>query len=172
MARLLLLTWLCLGLAGCAPELNWRQVQFDEAGVSQLFPCKPRRQQRTVVLAGQPRTLVLQLCDAADVTWGLAYLKVGDPNEVPAVLEALAAAAHANLDAARGAVQPQAVAGAGGYAAAGRYRLAGRRPDGQAIESALLLYARGTVVVQLTALGRQLGDDAVDTFLSGARADG
>ncbi|HNU10458.1 MAG TPA: hypothetical protein PKJ45_03730 [Rubrivivax sp.] len=170
MARLLVLTWLCLGLAGCAPELNWRQVQFDEAGVSQLFPCKPRRQQRTIQLVGQPRTLVLQLCDAAGVTWGLAYLKVGEPAEVPAVLDTLAAAAHANLGAERGAAQPQTVAGAGGYAAAGRYRLSGRRPDGQAIESALLLYARGTVVVQLTALGPKLDDAAVDAFLAGASA--
>lgn len=157
-------------LAGCAPALDWREIRVDEAGVSQLFPCKPARQQRRVVLEGQPRLLVLYVCDAAGVTWALSALRLAEPAQVPGALQALAAAAHANLGAALAPPQPQGVPGAGGHAAAGRYRISGQRPDGSALQSAVLLYARGTVVVQVTALGPKLGDEALQTFLAGARA--
>lgn len=170
MVRVLVLAWVCAVLAGCAPELDWRELRLDEAGVSQLFPCKPSRQQRQAVVGGQPRVLVLHVCDAGGATWALSHLRVAEPAEVPAVLDALAAAAHANLGAARTEPQAQPVPGAGGQAAAGRYRISGRRPDGAEVQSAVLLYARGTMVVQLTVLGPRLPDEALDAFFAGARA--
>lgn len=157
-------------LVACAPELDWRELRLPEAGVSQAFPCSPARQQRRLVLDGKPRLMVLYVCDTAGASWALAHLQVETVAEVPATLRALALAAHANLGAEPGAPQPQAVPGAGGQAAAGRYRIAGQRADGEAVQAVLLLYARGTTVVQLTALGRQLAQPAVDSFLGAARA--
>lgn len=170
MVRVLVVSLLALLTAGCSPELNWRELRFDEAGVSQLFPCKPVRQQRKLSLAGRPQVLVLQVCDTGGVTWALAHVQVDDPANVHAVLQALADAAHANVGASRGAVRPQAVPGATAHAAAGRYGFSGQAPDGRRLEAAVLLYARGPVVVQLTALGPRLAADAVDTFLTSARA--
>lgn len=172
MVRVAVLACVCALLAGCAPELDWREFRPDDIGVSQIFPCKPSRQQRTVVLGGQPRRLVLHVCDAGGATWALAYLRVEAPKDVPTALKALAAAAHANLGAARTEPLPQSVPGAGGQAAAGRYRISGQRPDGTAVQSALLLYARGTVAVQLTVLGPRLADEAIDAFFAGAHALG
>jgi hypothetical protein len=170
MVRVRALILLCALLGACAPALDWRELRLDEAGVSQSFPCKPVRQQRRLVLDGKARVLVLHVCDAAGATWALAHLQVADPGEVPAALRALAAAGHANLGAVPTSAQPHAVPGAGGQEAAGRYRIAGRRPDGAAVQSALLLYARGIVVVQLTVLGPHPEDAAVDTFFAAARA--
>lgn len=171
MARVLVVMWLCSLLAACSPALNWRELRFDEAGVSQLFPCKPVRQQRSLVLSGAPQVLVLQVCDAAGATWALAHTRASDPGEVPKLLDALATAAHANVGALRGAPLAQAVPGSAGHAASGRYRLTGHAPDGRPVEVAVLLYARGTRAVQLTVLGSRLADDAVETFFSAARGD-
>lgn len=171
MVRILALGLLGLLLGACAPELNWRELRATEAGVAQLFPCKPVRQQRQAMLAGQPYVLVLEVCEAAGATWAMTSLRAGAPAAVPSLLELLAAAAHANLAAARAPAQPQPVAGAAAYPASGRYRLHGRTPDGRAMQAAILLYARGTTIVQLTVLGPQLADEAVETFLASARAD-
>lgn len=170
MSRVLPLALAALLSAGCAPELNWRELRFEEVGVSQLFPCRPVRQQRKLSLAGRQQVMVLQVCDAGGVTWALAHLQAADAGDVPALLEALAAAAQANLGAAPGAASPQAVPGATAHPASRRYRFAGRAPDGRHLEAALLLYARGAVIVQLTALGPALSVEAVETFLTSARA--
>ena len=84
--------------------------------------------------------------------------------------EALARAAHDNVRAERLPVVPQAVPGSTPQAAAGRYRIVGKAPDGRAVEEALLLFARGTLVVQVTALASRLPGDAVDTFVGSIRA--
>lgn len=171
MARILVVIWLIWPLAGCSPALNWREVRFDEAGIGQLFPCKPVRQQRNVELAGGRQLLVLQVCDAAGATWALSHVQATDPGRVPVLLEALAAAAQANVGAPPGGPTPQAVPGAAAHGASGRYRFAGQAPDGRPVQVAMLLYARGPVAVQLTVLGSSLSDDAVETFFSAARAD-
>lgn len=171
MARILVLICLAWPLVGCSPALNWREVRFDEAGVSQLFPCKPVRQQRNVVLGGGPQVLVLQVCDAAGTTWALSHVKAANPVQVPVLLGALAAAAQANVGAQPAAPAPHAVPGAAAHGASGRYRFAGRAPDGRPVQVAVLLYARGPVAMQLTVLGSELSDDAVATFFGAARAD-
>lgn len=170
MLRVLVPALAVLPMAGCSPELNWRELRFDEAGVTQIFPCKPVRQQRRLSLAGREQVMVLQVCDTGGVTWALAHTQAADVADVPAMLEALAVAAQANLGAAPGAASPQAVPGAAVHPASGRYRFAGQAPDGRRLESAVLLYARGTVIVHLTALGPALAPEAVETFLASARA--
>jgi hypothetical protein len=156
--------------AGCAPELNWREWRSDEAGLVQAFPCKPVRQQRNVQLAGRELLLVLQVCDADGVTWALAHAAAPDPAAVNALLDALSAAAHANIGATRGAAQPAAVPGATPQPAAGRYTFQGRSPQGAALQSSVLVFARGMMVVQLTVLGPRVPEAAVDTFFGSVRA--
>lgn len=171
MVRILLLGLLGVLLGACAPELNWRELRLTEAGTRQLFPCKPVHQQRQVMLAGQLHRLVLEVCEAAGTTWAMTAVRADAGVAAPRLLDALADAAHANLGAVRAPAQPQDVAGATAYPAAGRYRLAGRAPDGRALQADILLYARGTMVVQLTALGPRLSDEAVETFFASARTD-
>jgi hypothetical protein len=79
-------------------------------------------------------------------------------------------AAHANLGAPRAAAAAPGVPGASPQASAGRYMLRGRAPDSRPLEAALLVYAKGTRVVQATALGPRLPADAIETFLGSARA--
>ncbi len=159
-------------LAGvaCAPELNWREWRSDEAQLSQMFPCKPVRQQRKVQLAGRELRLVLHVCDAQQVSWSVAHVDVGDPAGMGQALAALTEAAHVNLGAPRTASTPHTVAGDTPQVAAGRFVLRGQAPDGRSLQGAVLVFAKGTVAVQVTALGERLPREAVETFLGSTRA--
>ena len=71
-----------IGVMGCAPVLDWREVRPAGSGVSLLFPCKPDSQSRLVRLAGMQVRLVLLACAAGGSTWGLAHADVVDPASV------------------------------------------------------------------------------------------
>lgn len=160
---------LVLGSA-CSPELNWRQWRADEVGLLQLFPCRPVRQQRSLQLAGRDVVLALHVCDAGQVSWSVALADMGDLSVVPAALDALIEAAHVNLGAERASAAAPRVPGASSLAQGGRYTLRGRTPDARPMEAALRVYAKGTWVIQATALGPRLPADAIETFLGSAGA--
>jgi hypothetical protein len=173
--RLVLLGAALLG--ACSPELNWREVRTPEAGVEQLFPCKPVRQQRKAELAGKERQLVLQVCDAGDVTWAQMHVLLHDKDAIGSSMEALVAAAHANLGAAP-APAPASASASGssgivtessGPSSAQRYRIKGTAPDGRPVEMALKVFGNGSVVVQVSALASVLPTEAVDTFLGSVK---
>lgn len=168
-AHVLAVTAAVSALAACAPELNWRDWQSDEVSVRQAFPCKPVRQQRQVQIASRRLTLVMQVCDAAGVSWALSHATVDEPGAVNAVLEAMGQSAAANLGASAQGPQAQRVAGSTPQPAAGVLRISGRTPDGKPMDMATSLFSRGTVVFQATALGPVLPRDAVDTFLQSSR---
>lgn len=158
--------------AGCAPEMNWREVRVDGAPVSLTFPCKPVRQQRSLVLAGVHVTMVLHVCDAAGASWALAHADVADPAAVGPALRELVGAAHDNIGAPRPAAggTGSPMAGATPHAEAGRHDLRGTAPDGRKVRAGLLVFARGTVVVQATAIGPEgAWSAAIDTFIGSVR---
>ena len=170
-ARVALTALICVAGAGCAPALDWREWRSQETGLLQAFPCRPARQQRQVMIDGRAQLLVLEVCDADGVSWALAHTQASEPAAVGPLLDALAAAAHANLGVARTVLRPQAVPGATPQAAAGRYAFAGQDPRGRALQAQVLVFARGLLVVQLTALGERLPDAGVETFFGSVRAD-
>lgn len=166
-SRLLLV--ISLALAACSPELNWRVWRTPEAGLTQMFPCKPVRQQRRVDLGGVVVPMVLQVCDVAGVTWAAAHADVGDPAAVAPALQLLTNTAHVNLGAPVGMAQLALVPGSTPQAGAGRYRLQGKGRDGRELDEAMLVFARGTVVFQVTALAPRLVNDDVEAFLASVR---
>ena len=164
-----LIAGLPLMLAACTPELNWREWRTPEVGLTQLFPCKPIRQQRKIDLGGRTVVMVLQVCDVSDVSWAVAHADLQDPAAVGPALQLLGAAAHANLGVPLTEPAPSPVKGATPQAAAGRWRFKGTARDGRMLEEAVLIAARGTTVYQVTALGPRLSDDGVETFLGSVR---
>ena len=165
-----LLWFMVLLVAGCSPDLNWREWRTPEVGLSQLFPCKPVRQQRNVDLGGGAVQMVLQVCDGAGATWAVAYADVADPRAVAPALNVLTRAAHANLGVQPGVALPVQVPGSTPQAGAGRYRFQGKGRDGREVDEALLVFARGTVVFQVTALASRLINDDVEAFFGSVRA--
>ncbi|HJV94503.1 MAG TPA: hypothetical protein VJ608_00645, partial [Albitalea sp.] len=62
---------LVLSLAACSPALDWRDVQPEGSGAAALFPCKPDRFARSVMLAGAKVQMVLASCAASGTTFAL-----------------------------------------------------------------------------------------------------
>jgi hypothetical protein len=136
--------------------------------VQLLFPCKPQRHDRQVELAQTRVKLSLMACDTGGQTWGLASADLVDPTRHGAALAELAAAAVANVAAAASAAA-LSVPGATPHAGSQRWRLEGRRPDGQPVRMQLALFVHGTRVYQATVLGSSLPEDLADTYFASMR---
>lgn len=157
-------------LAACAPALDWRDVRAADGVVRAQLPCKPSTHTRKVTLAGQAVSLTLSACSAGGQTWALAWADMTDPALVGPALRELRVAAAANIGAPSSSVLKLDVPGATPHADSTRLQLDGKRADGQPVREQIALFARGTLVVQATALGAALPEDAVDTFFSSLRA--
>ena len=161
---------LCASAFGaCTPSLNWRDVSPAESNATLLFPCKPDQHTRTVRLAGAEVPLTLHACKAGNVTWALAVADVADPARVGPALDALRAAAAANLGAAAPRPLPFDVAGATPNPASARLALSGKLPDGKAVDEQLALFTKGTRVYQATCVGAVLPVPDVETFFGSLR---
>jgi hypothetical protein len=156
-------------LAACSPALDWREVRPEASGVVALFPCKPASHARSVTLAGAPVRLTLVACNAAGATWAIAYTDVVDPARVGPALKELREAAASNLGAASEATMAWQLGGATPHPQSGRFEMNGHLPDGKPMREQLALFARGTTVVQATALGERLDADSLETFFTGLR---
>lgn len=154
-----LLTAMLLG--ACAPALDWRQVRPPGWSLSAALPCRPATAERTLPLAGAPLTLGLWSCGADEHLFAIASADVVDPARVGPALQALAGAARANIGAQLESDQPAQVRGMTPHPMARHQRLAGRRPDGQAVRAQVLVFAFGTRVYQATVLGPRADDARV-----------
>lgn len=94
-----------LGVAGCSPTHNWRNVQPDGTPLQALMPCKPEQAERTVPLLGpgQPGvTLHMLGCEVGASTFALAAVALpaadkGTPALAEAALTAWSRATWASL---------------------------------------------------------------------------
>jgi hypothetical protein len=167
--RVLLLTLMAV-LAGCSPAHDWREVRPEGSGLVLLLPCRPDAHARDVALAGRTLKLALVACSAGGQTWAVAYGDVADPAAVGPALDELRTAAARNLGAgAAPAPAALAVPGATPNAGSGRFAVAGKLPDGTAVQEQAAVFARGTLVFQATAVGAQLPAEAAETFFASLR---
>ena len=156
-------------LGGCAPTFDWRSVALPDTQLVTDLPCRPARFQRNVTVAGMPLKLFMLSCEAGGVTYGVATAEVGDPARVDAVLLALrdsAAAAIRSSGSVPGALNLHGVTPFSGNSSA---YLHGQRPDGEKIDEAMRVFARGTRVFQASAVGAALPDAALRPFEEGLR---
>lgn len=160
--------WLVL-LAACTPSLDWRQFQPDGWPLQLAMPCKPFDQQRRLALAGSEVALRLLSCSADDHVFAVASADVGDPARVAPALQALAAAARANVQATVLDEQPAAVPGMTPQAAARRWRLRGQLPDARPVAEQLLVFAHGTRVFQANVIGPAADDARATPFFDALR---
>jgi len=158
-----------IGLAACAPALDWREVRPDDGGLTLLFPCKPARHARQMQLAGATVRLTLHACSAGGATWALALADVTEPGRVALALAELRTAAAKNLGADAGTPVEWRIDGATPNPQAGRSEFAGQLPDGKFVREQVAVFAKGTRIYQATVLGEQLEGDSLDTFFTGLR---
>ena len=159
------------GIVACTPAWDWRSVPLPGTQLVTELPCRPSRFQRDVTVAGVPLQLFMLSCETGGVTYGVATAEVGDPARVDAVLFALrdsAAAAIRSSGLPAGALNLHGVTPFNGNYSA---HLHGQRPDGETVDEAIRVFARGTRVFQASAVGTTLPEAALKPFEDGLRFD-
>ena len=66
---------LAVVLTACTPAFNWRDVSFDQAGVTALLPCKPDRGTRAVQLGGQAVQMSMAGCEAGGAMFTVSLVQ-------------------------------------------------------------------------------------------------
>jgi hypothetical protein len=158
-----------VGLAACTPAWDWRSVPLPGTQLVAELPCRPSRFQRDVKVAGVTLALFMLSCESNGVTYGVATADVVDPTRVDAVLFGLrdgAAAAIRSSGSPAGALNLHGVTPFNGNYSA---HLHGQRPDGETVEEAIRVFARGTRVFQASAVGATLPEAAIRPFEDGLR---
>jgi hypothetical protein len=156
----------------CAPTLNWREIRPEGSGAIALFPCKPSTHVRTVRLGATTMPMALYACTAGGVTYALAHAELGDPHLVGPALTELRASTAANLGAVAHADGSLQVPGMTPNAHAGRIRMEGKLPSGEAAQAAAGFFVKGTRVFQVTVVGSKLDGQALETYLGGLKLSG
>ncbi len=157
--------------AACTPAFDWRSVRLPETQLVAQMPCRPARFQRDETVAGTRLTLFMLSCEAGGVTYGVATADVADATRVESVLAALASGAVATLRARDARFNAFKLAGATPFMGDVSARLRGVRPDGAPVEESVTLFARGTRIFQVNAIGAALPDAVVRPFEDDLRFD-
>jgi len=159
---------LCLG--ACAPALDWRESRPEGSQARLMFPCKPASHARRVVLAGEAVEMSMFACTAGETVYALSFADVKEPSRVGAALDELARAVQSNMQSPSAAAsEPVVVPGMTPQPQAVQWRLAGRLPDGRAVQERAALFSHGTRIYQATMLGAKLDNEAQDTFFGALR---
>lgn len=131
-----------------------------------MFPCKPERFARTLILAGIPVQMRMETCSAAGVTYAVTYAQVAEPAQLVPAFEQLRAAALDNVAGHAEHLAPFVVAGMTPNAAAGRWTMQGHGADGKPLTAWVGLFSKGLTVYQATVVGPQVDTEAADTFFT------
>jgi hypothetical protein len=162
--RLRCMAVLAMSLSACSPTLNWRETRPADSGVQLLFPCKPDRFTRSLVLGGEKLQMVLNSCAAGDATYALSHAQLADAAHVSTALEAMQAAAAGNLGGTASVLSPLAIPGMTAHTITQRWAVQGKRADGSPVHQQFTVFTRGLKVYQATIVGKNLDPVAADTF--------
>ena len=149
----------------CSPVLDWREFVPEGTDIGVSFPCRPDRNARAVVVAGAKAQMEMLACNADGATFALSFVDVADPARVGATLADLRATAIGNVRSAEPQRMPLQVKGMTPNEQAGRISIAGRLPDGAAVQAQAAFFARGLRVYQATVIGAKPAPEVVETFL-------
>jgi hypothetical protein len=76
-------------VAACTPAFNWREVSFDQAGVTALLPCKPDRGTRAVQLGGQSAQMSMAGCEAGGAMFTVSLVEAPSEQAVKSMAQDL-----------------------------------------------------------------------------------
>lgn len=165
--------WLaCVGLglgalSACSPTLDWRETRFEGSGIVASFPCRPDRYARTVTVAGAKAQMDMLSCAAGGATYALSFFDVADPAAVTPALADLRALAADHLGASTPHISPLEIKGMTANAQAAKLMIAGRLPDGAAVQESAAFFVKDLRIYQATVIGAKLAPEALDSFFSG-----
>lgn len=168
--RILILCGVCTALAGCSPALNWREVRFGPAGLKLMLPCKPDHANRPEVLAGQAVHMEMIGCEADGSLFALSMVDAGAPAQVADMLANWQKGMLAVMGADTGSglqAAPYRLKGAADSPAPVLWTVAGKRPEGGAVQARAVWFVQGTRLYHAVVYADRLRQEAVDPFLTG-----
>ena len=160
------------GAAACSPALDWREFVPEGSGLSVTFPCRTDRYSRPIMLGGAKVQMEMLVCSAGDATYAVSFFEVAEPSRVSATLAEWRAAALSNVQAPAPTLAPLQIRGATANDEAGRFVVAGRLPDGAAIQEHAAFFVHGLRVYSATVIGAKPSPQGVEPFFSGLRFPG
>lgn len=155
--------------AACSPTLDWREFVPEGSELGMTFPCRTDRHARPVMLAGATVQMQMLVCSAGDATWAVSFFDVTDPARVSATLAEWRASAVANVQGAAAPPVPLQVKGMTPNEQAVRVTVAGKLPDGAAIQEHAAFFVRGLRVYSATVIGARPSPQAVEVFFAGLK---
>jgi hypothetical protein len=162
--------WIAALLAtGCSPSLDWRETRAEGAGVIALFPCRPDRHTRPVVVAGAATRMEMLVCSAGGATFAVSFLDLADPATVTPALAELQATALGNIAGLSTQSTPAQVSGMTPNAQSAQVAMTGRLPDGAAVQEEAAFFVKGLRVYQASVIGARLAPEVAATFFAGLK---
>jgi hypothetical protein len=156
-------------MAGCSPSLDWREVRPEGGGVVALFPCRPDRHARNVVVAGTATKMEMLVCSTAGATFALSFVDLADPAAVTTAVSELRSAALANIGGAQLRSDTLQVNGMTANSQAARLSMTGHLPDGAAVQEQAAFFVKGLRVYQASVIGVELVPEMTDTYFAGLK---
>ncbi len=156
-----------LGLAGCSPTFNWREVRVGNAAVLALMPCKPEQAERQVPLQGHMTTLHMASCDVANTTFAVATLRVPDGVASADAAQAWKAATLSSLNAPGSQARDWPLPVRSGWPETG-WQADGVRHNGQPVRARVVTVGRGHSLHQWAVYGEP-PPEALSAWLDGMR---
>ncbi|MEP6876247.1 MAG: hypothetical protein ABI887_17975 [Burkholderiales bacterium] len=155
--------------AACSPALDWREFVPEGSELGMTFPCRTDRHARPVVLAGATVQMEMLVCTAGDTTWAVSFFDVADPARVSATLAEWRASAVANVQGVASRSVPLQIQGMTPNEQAVRVTVAGKLPDGVAVQEHAAFFVHGLRVYAATVIGAKPPPQAVEVFFGGLK---
>lgn len=159
---------LSAGLA-CTDAIDWRTMQPPGTHLAFSMPCRPAGQARRLMLAASEVEMTIYACRAGDTVYSVGSLDAGHPARVGPLMQALTAAASANLQGRVTLDVAARIPGMTPHPASRRQRIVGMRPGGGRAVSHFVVFSYGTQVHQAIALGESDDDDRSGPFFDGLK---
>lgn len=156
-----------LGLVGCSPTFNWREVRVGDAAVLALMPCKPEQAERQVPVQGHMATLHMASCDVAHTTFVVSTLRVPDGVAPAEAAQAWKAATLSSLQAPASQARDWPLPARSGWPEMG-WQADGVRHNGQPVRARVVAVGRGHTLHQLAVYGEP-PPEALSAWLDGMR---
>lgn len=158
-----------LGLLGCSPTFNWREIRPPATPLVALLPCKPDQAARVVPLGGKDVEMHMLGCDAGGATFAVAHADIKDAGQAGAALVQWKTAMLGNMHATSSVDVPFVPPGASALPQSERVVAQGSRPDGSKVAAQGAWFARGSQVFHAVVYADKVNPEVAETFFSGLR---
>ncbi len=156
-------------LAACGPTFNWRETSIAPTPLTALFPCKPQKASRRLLLGGAEVELRMTGCDAGGITFAIGHATLPNPGQGGQALAQWREATLAGMRARSTSASALRMAGALDVPQSVRVKAVGSRPGGGEIVLQGAWFTRDSEVFGALSYGGSLSDDIADTFFSGLK---